>query len=104
MSSPTQETPLTEREPITDFFESEQGYLLRSELPGVEAQALEVSVLGDSLHIEGRSTRHHFARDYRFGKAADLEQVEAKLEHGLLEIHVPKRAAARPRRIAVNAG
>jgi len=41
-------------------------------------------------------------RSLRFGKKLDLDAVEATLEDGVLTITLPKAAAAKTRRVAIN--
>ncbi|HIQ39545.1 MAG TPA: Hsp20/alpha crystallin family protein, partial [Sulfurivirga caldicuralii] len=42
-----------------------------------------------------------FYRSFRLPESADLENIKAKTNHGVLTIFVPKKAVAKPRKIAV---
>ena len=45
-----------------------------------------------------------FARTVRLPVEVDADQVQARLQDGVLLVTLPKAAAARPRRIKVNVG
>ena len=44
-----------------------------------------------------------FERSFRLGSKVDAEAIEAKLEHGVLSITLPKRAEQKPRQISIQA-
>ena len=45
-----------------------------------------------------------FRRDLRLPRDVDAEAIEASLEHGVLEVRVPKPAARQPRQIPIAGG
>jgi HSP20 family protein len=44
-----------------------------------------------------------FCRRFTLGAAVDADQITATYKAGVLEVHIPKTAAAQPKRIAVRA-
>jgi HSP20 family protein len=87
--------------------------------PGIDASALEVSVDKGLLTIAGRreakaqekaakltvyaSERVHgeFRRVLSLPEDADPDKVEASYRNGIVHIHIQKREASKPRRIAI---
>jgi HSP20 family protein len=116
-ASPTA-VPQSALVPRVEVFEAADGITLRADLPGVNKDGLKVQIEQDTLTIEGdakftlpenlqplhaevRSQR--FQRSFTLSKELDAHQITASLQHGVLELHIPKRAEVRPRRIEVKA-
>ncbi len=108
---------LQRRFPAVNFFETESEYLLIAELPGIVAQDVELTVAGGMLTISGdrnfpaevpeeayrRRERPHgpWQRSLSLPERIDEEQVSAEFSNGVLTIHLPKLADAKPRQIPV---
>ena len=105
--------------PDVDIYEDIEGIYVQADMPGVSRDRLDIQVNKDALTIEGeakidmpegmealyadvRSTR--FRRSFVLSGELDTEKIDAKLRDGVLSIHIPKRAEARPRKIEVNTG
>jgi HSP20 family protein len=104
-----------------DVYESDQGYIVFAALPGVSADAIQVSIDDDVLTISGEvpqpafeekdNTRvllfersyGKFSRSVRLGVPVDVEKVEAAYENGVLKLTLPKTAQAQPKTIPVRA-
>lgn len=87
--------------PVFDAVETETGYEVTAELPGVEAADIEVVVEEGVLSLcaerkreasEGQPARSlgRFERSIRFPAAVDDAAVTARHRNGVLTIHVPK--------------
>ncbi|MCH9670150.1 MAG: Hsp20/alpha crystallin family protein [Gammaproteobacteria bacterium] len=104
--------------PAMDVTEDETAFVLRADLPGVEKDAIEVSVHEGVLTISGesvdsapesqtartlRSERRFgkFERAIRLGRSADAAKVNAVYRDGVLEVRVPKLEAATPRKVPI---
>lgn len=87
--------------PLVDVFESNKEFLLVADLPGVAKEALEITVEGGQLELRAETDSLEYRRSFALGDDVDLDAVEAKLERGELELHLPKRAEAQVRKIAV---
>lgn len=85
-------------------------------LPGVAKTDVELSVSGENIFIrasrtvsppEGYTAHRRERSSFRFEHAVrlpvpvEVEQADAKLEHGILTITLPKSPAAQPKHIAV---
>jgi HSP20 family protein len=106
--------------PALDVEETEDGFTLHVELPGVSADDVEITLEENVLTIGGergfyetkelegfRRIERHFGRFHRAVRLpdrVDADRVEATYRDGILTIAVPKAEDARPRRIQINAG
>ena len=92
---------------------------VRAEVPGLTEDDLELEVLGDTLTIQGKRVTEveegerwlhrerpvgEFYRTLKLPFRVDPEQVEARLDHGVLEVRMRRPEADQPRRIAITAG
>jgi HSP20 family protein len=106
--------------PALDISERKDAYLVTVELPGVEAEDLEITLEDGLLTIQGE---RHFAHDSseqqfhrverRYGAfrrsitlpaQVQAEQIEASFDNGVLQIVVPKMEEATPKRIQLRPG
>lgn len=105
--------------PALEMTETKKAYKVTAELPGIEADDLEVSVEEDMLRIAGEkkverdedekgyriSERSYgsFERLVRLPAAAEADKIRAKCRHGVLTITIPKdgKEGERVRKIAV---
>jgi HSP20 family protein len=106
--------------PALDISERKDAYLVTVELPGLEADDLEIMLEDGLLTIQGErffahdSSEQQFHRVERrygaFRRSITLpaqviaEQIEASFENGVLQILVPKMEEAKPKRIQVRPG
>jgi HSP20 family protein len=106
--------------PALDISERKDAYLVTVELPGVEAEDLEITMEDGLLTIQGErqftseSTEQQFHRiERRYGAfrrsitlpaQVQAEQIEASFDNGVLQIVVPKMEEAKPKRIQVRPG
>jgi HSP20 family protein len=97
----TQSTQKTVVHPLVDVFESNKEFLLVADLPGVARDALDITVEGGQLELRAETDSLEYRRSFALGDDVDVNAVEARLERGELEIHLPKRAEAQVRKIAV---
>lgn len=104
------------RLPRTNVEETKDSYLFSMEMPGLTKKDVEVTVEGDVLTVRGektlkreegtelvrseiRSTR--FERHFNLGGAVDPDNVRARMEDGILEVTLPKKAEKVGRRIDI---
>ena len=106
--------------PALDVEESEDGYTVHVELPGVAPEDVEVSLEDDVLTVRGerrfygdreaegfRRIERRFGRFHRAVRLPDrvaTDRVSATHRDGVLTVVVPKAEEAKPRRIEVRAG
>lgn len=101
-----------------DVSENEKAYTLRAEIPGVSKDDIHVTIDGDQVAISAevkkekevkdgervlRSERY-FGKVYRaftLGQPVEENGAAAKYTDGVLELTLPKRAAASARRVTI---
>lgn len=94
--------------PRVDVVEGKDGIVVLADMPGVDGQAVDVTVEKDVLTIRGRAgseTGGYGAAEYERAFALpgdmDRERIEAAMKNGVLRLVLHKAEAARPRRIKI---
>ena len=90
--------------PPIELWSHERGLRLCAQVPGVAADAIEVSVDGDVLTIKGSRKEPEamsFARSVRLPFAVDGSASAARVEKGVLEVDLPRSPSEMPRKITV---
>jgi HSP20 family protein len=105
--------------PRVDVREEAGRFLILADVPGVALDAIEIQMDKNVLSIkgerkayaseaEGSFTRVErvagtFTRSFTLPESADAAGITASGRDGVLEIAIPKKAEAAPRRIVINA-
>lgn len=106
--------------PAVNLYETADAYVLTAELPGVEPDAIHVSLAGSTVTLQGerkidysgeRDASLHrrerqagsFRRAFELPAEIDADKVEAMHRNGVLMLRLPKTPAHQPRQIAVRA-
>lgn len=103
--------------PAVDIEEYGDRFVIQADLPGIEPSGIDITLEKGVLTLSGsrpqpveqagverrRSERAsgRFHRRFALPDTADADAVTASGKNGVLEIVIPKRAAAQPRRITV---
>ena len=106
--------------PPINVSEDVESVYVRAELPGINADDLEITMENDTLTIAGErkpaaeddSVSFHrrerewgaFRRSFSLPTRVDSDKVQARYTDGILTVILPKAAEARPKQIAVKAG
>jgi HSP20 family protein len=101
--------------PVVDVESTADGYTLYVEMPGVNKSGVEITaengdlvmvghrapqeVTGEPIHRESRPV--DFRRVYELDPSIDTSRITAKVEQGVLAVHLPKAASVKPRRITL---
>lgn len=110
---------LTRFTPSLNVSETDSGYEVSAELPGLKPEEVNVELKEGSLWISGkkeeeqedngktfhRIERRHgeFRRMIQLPGAVDEEKIEADFSNGLLTVRIPKTEEVMPKRIPVKA-
>ena len=104
------------RTPPIDIYESEEGLVLRADLPGVSVDRLELQIQENKLTLFGRAAAiadnpgrliHQeyrsgdFVRSFILTDEIDHERISAKINDGVLKVTLPKTTRREPRKIEV---
>ena len=116
------ETPLLRRFregwlPTVDFSETKDKLVFKAELPGLEAEDIDVTISGDILTIKGEKKREEeqedehyhsveryygsFQRSFRLPQNVKINKIEAKFDKGVLKITLPKTEEAKKKVINI---
>jgi HSP20 family protein len=103
--------------PDVDVFEKEGKLVVRTDLPGMRSEDINVSVADDVLTIRGRREEEEvvkeedyycserasgeFLRTIRLPGGVSAESIDAHYEKGVLEVTIPTPAAAEAKPVKV---
>ena len=106
------------RHPRMEIAESSDAYYFQLDLPGVTRDSLELETVGDELRLSGRRARSEypdgavvqrtertygrFQRTFRIPGDVDADGIRAKLEHGILELRLPRRGDGDGRKVSID--
>lgn len=100
---------LPSRAPACEVAESDEHYLMSVDLPGVKKEDLKIETADGMLTIAAERKREGgasavFRRSFALPSSVEADRAEARYENGVLELYLPKTAAAKPRRIEIQSG
>jgi HSP20 family protein len=99
-------------QPMINLWETEEALMAEAELPGVQQDQIDISVVGNDLTLkverpelekEGVTFHRRERPSGSFVRVVQLpaDRVEAELRNGVLTLTLPKAESARPRKISV---
>lgn len=100
-----------------DVRADEDAYEITAEVPGLTAEDVKIEILDDVVTLRAELETEEdgervllrergpisFERRLRLPDPLNVEGAEAKIENGLLRLHLPKAEEARPKTIEVKA-
>ena len=105
--------------PSVDIYETENELVLKADLPEVDSKDIDVRVENQTLTIAGQRSfekqdsvkGYHriersygsFVRSFAVPNTFDTDHIGAAFKNGVLTVTLPKKEAARPRQIKVEA-
>lgn len=112
---------LEEREGLVsvtvDMYETDEGIVVKSDLPGLKPEDVDVSITENTLTIKGQFEAEEESergnvhiRERRYGgfhrsvmlpKGVDAEKAEAEFEDGVLRVTLPTAEEEKPKQIRV---
>jgi HSP20 family protein len=100
--------------PLVDVHETEEDYLVKVDLPGVNADDVSVEVNDNVLSISGSRAVDEtgqaqlverpygsFVRTLTLPQGVDSDSIEAGYRDGVLELRIPKPAERKPKKISI---
>lgn len=105
--------------PAINVWTNEDGAVVTAELPGVNPDDIDISVVGETLKLTGsrrpeeleKGAKYHrrergfgnFTRTFQLPFTVEADNVEAVFDKGVLHISLPRAEAEKPKKIAVKA-
>lgn len=99
-----------ERAPAVDIVDKDKVYEITAELPGIDANNIDVKFADGTLTIKGEKTEEKeekkkdyylserrygsFQRSFRVPNGVDADKIEANFKNGVLKLTLPKTAEA----------
>lgn len=105
--------------PRADIFETEDAYLIKLDMPGVDENKIDITLEKNTLTINGYSNVERpqgyslaaaeyrigdYERSFRLTDKINQEDIEAAYEDGVLKLNLPKAEEAKARKIQVKVG
>jgi HSP20 family protein len=99
--------------PASDIYETDSGYLIAIDLPGIDRSALEINIDDNRLVVKGvrevAESRQHrserprgkFLRTYSVPGSVDQAKIAAEYKDGVLQVNLPKRTEQKPKKIDI---
>ncbi len=103
--------------PAINIWSNDEGAVLTAEVPGIEPEDIDVSIVGQTVSIAGSreadqvgdNTHYHrqerqqgkFARSFELPFNIDANAVKATFEKGILSVTLPRTEAEKPKKILV---
>jgi HSP20 family protein len=101
--------------PEVNIYETQDGYVLEAEMPGVSKDGLEITLEGTEITITGHrqveslpgealfheSHNLDYRRAFELDPAIDTAKVSARVDQGMLTLSLPKSERVKPRKISV---
>ncbi len=103
--------------PRVDVSETEKEYLVRAELPGFSEKEVNLEISDGRLRLsaeheeekEEKNEEYHlrerrtgrYVRTFSLPEDVDQEKIDAKMEHGVLTVSLPKREETKPKKIDI---
>lgn len=104
--------------PAMDLVEEGERYVLRADLPGVREEDVKVELEENVLTVSGERRIEHedrgegyyrverssgsFSRSLVLPEGVDPQAIHARIEHGVLEVSVPKPQQRAPHRVTID--
>jgi HSP20 family molecular chaperone IbpA len=102
--------------PRSDIIETEDGYLIAMDMPGVDQNSIDITLEQNILTVNGHTSEvppegyslalaeyriGDYERSFRLTDKVDREKIDASYQDGVLHLVLPKAEEAKARKISV---
>jgi HSP20 family protein len=98
--------------PPSDIYETESGYVIAMDLPGINRDGLEIDIDENRLIVKGTRSveepthrserpRGKFLRTFSIPGSIDQGEIGAEYKDGVLHIRLPKRQEQKAQRVVI---
>lgn len=104
--------------PAMDLVETDDHLVLRADLPGMSEDDVNIEIKDNALTVTGERKAEHeeghegfyrverafgaFSRSLSLPEGIDADAVTANVDHGVLEVRIPKPEERQPKRIPIS--
>jgi HSP20 family protein len=109
--------PASAFSPAFEVKETNDSFVVKADVPGVEEKDLDIAVHNGVLTVSGSRQAEErkesesyalyerqygsFSRSFALPEMADADRIEADLRNGVLTLTIPKKSEAKPRKITI---
>ena len=106
--------------PAMDLVETDEDFVLRADLPGLNEQDVNIELEDNVLTLSGQRKAEHeergegyyrverasgaFSRSLTLPDGVEPDRVQASFDRGVLEVRIPKPERRKPRKVTISAG
>lgn len=106
--------------PAMDLVETDNEFVLRTDLPGMTEEDVNIELEDNVLTVSGERKAEHeerkegyyrverasgrFSRSLTLPEGVKAEGIQASFDKGVLEVRIPKPEERRPRKVAITVG
>lgn len=102
--------------PHTDVFETDESFVMKISLAGVESKDVRIRLENSLLHVFGKMTSNYpgskkyiltetgdgnYYRKFKLSDSINLTEISAEYSNGLLSVVLPKKEKYKPRFIII---
>ena len=102
--------------PSTNIFETDDDFIMKINMPGVEKEGVEIKLADEELIIYGRIIHDfedadrfvlkeiedgNYYRVFRVTDSIDVDTIKAEMADGVLTVRLPKHERIKPREIPI---
>jgi len=100
--------------PPVDIYETDKEVVVVADMPGVSKEQVFLNVINNQLTISGcfhtdwegtklvcESPNCNYYRTFRISNVVDVENIQAKITDGVLNITLPKKQLAQPYQVPI---
>lgn len=102
--------------PSTNIFETDDDFIMKINMPGVEKEGVEIKLADEELMIYGRIIHDfedpdrfvlkeieggNYYRVFRVTDSIDVDTIKAEMADGVLTVRLPKHERIKPREIPI---
>lgn len=109
--------PVSTKFPAINAWKNDDGLVLTAEVPGVDPENIDISVIGETLTLSGSQVmeklpegaryfrkerdNNDFSRTFELPFKVDVDAVDAKFHNGILQINLPRVPEEKPKKIEI---
>ena len=103
--------------PPVDIYETQEGLVVKADLPGVARDSMDLRVENNLLTIRAKAAHGapgepiyreyglvNFFRQFELNERVDQSKISAELNHGVFSLNLPNADEAKPRKSDVKVG
>ncbi|MBV9973736.1 MAG: Hsp20/alpha crystallin family protein [Candidatus Eremiobacteraeota bacterium] len=84
-----------------DISRTDRGYVVEVPVAGYRPEDIDVTLENGVLQVSGKTEKRSFARSFVLPEEIDENNIDAKVEHGLLTLTLNLLPKAQPKKISV---